>query len=273
MAKTPPAKPPNILSKIAAYKREEVKALKARTSVAALTKTARAQLAPLGFTQAIRRCAQDGPALIAEVKKASPSKGVIRADFDPVTIAQAYGRGGAACLSVLTDTPSFQGSNAAFEQVRAVSTAPLLRKDFMVEPIQIVESRAMGADAVLVILAMVNDRTAQALMKTAVTLGMDVLVETHDTDELARAIALGATLIGINNRDLRSFHTTLDTFTTLAPKVPAGTTLIAESGIFTPDHILHLTESGAHGFLVGESLMRQADVERATRILRGEIRS
>jgi len=263
----------NVLKKIAAYKADEVKALQARTTIAQLRAKAKDMPPPRGFKAAIDRVSRTGPALITEIKKASPSKGLIRADFDPVHIARAYEAGGATCLSVLTDGPGFQGSNAIFENVRAVSDLPMLRKDFMLDPIQIAESRVLGADAILVILAMVGDKTAKALMDEAARLGMDALVETHDAKELDRAISLGALLIGINNRDLRTFHTSLDNFGAISGRAPAGTTLIAESGIFTPEDILTLTESGADGFLIGESLMRQENLARATRVLRGAIAS
>ncbi|MGB0908224.1 MAG: indole-3-glycerol phosphate synthase TrpC [Maricaulaceae bacterium] len=262
-------KTPDILAKIAHYKRGEVAALKSQISLNELRKKADDMPPAKSFTQAIKSKAINGPALIAEVKKASPSKGIIREDFNPAEIAKAYTDGGAACLSVLTDAPSFQGSNEIFADVRAVTSLPMLRKDFMLEPIQIAESRAMGADAVLIIMAMLDEKTARALMNEAKRHNMDALVETHDAEEVDRAITLGAELIGINNRDLRSFHTTLDTFAPLAERVPAHATLIAESGIFTPNDILKLTQGGASGFLVGESLMRQDDVKRATYVLRG----
>lgn len=253
---------PDILAKIAAYKVDEVAAIDLGAVEAALVDAP----APRGFLRALQMGSQ--PALICEVKKASPSKGVIRDDFDPVTIAQAYAAGGAACLSVLTDGPGFQGSNEIFAAVRAATTLPLLRKDFMIDPAQVRESRAMGADAILVILAMTNDTVSRALITEAKSLGMDVLVETHDSDELRRAIDLGANLIGINNRDLRTFETTLDTFDRLAPSVPKDATLVAESGIFTRDDIARLQKSGAQAYLIGESLMRQADVQAATEALR-----
>lgn len=261
---------PDVLKKIAAYKADGVSALKARTSIEELRKQASTLPAPRGFHASLRK---PGPSLIAEVKKASPSKGVIREDFDPVALAQAYERGGASCLSVLTDGPGFQGSPEIFADVRTTTNLPLLRKDFMLEPIQIAESAAMGADAILVILAMIDDKSAKALMEEAAALGLDALVETHDASEVGRAVDLGATLIGINNRDLRTFHTTLDTFAPLAKRVPVGTTLIAESGIFTGDDIIRLTEQGADGFLVGESLMRQDDVEGAVTKLIGKPRT
>ena len=260
---------PDVLMKIAAYKVDEVKALKVRTNTAELRAYAQTLPSPKGFANALKAAAISGPALIAEVKKASPSKGLIRENFDPVNIALSYEIGGAACLSVLTDGPGFQGSNAIFDQVRRATPLPLLRKDFMIDPIQIAESRALGADCVLIIMGMIDDKTAKALMQEARRLGMDALVETHDETELARAVALGATLIGINNRDLRTFHTTLDTFAELAPKAPEDALLVAESGIFTPDDVLSLTEKGAQAFLVGESLMRQDDVAMATQKLIG----
>lgn len=258
---------PDVLKRIAAYKADEVAALREDCTIDELRDIAATLPRPRGFAQAIT--AQSGPALICEVKKASPSKGIIREDFDPVAIAIAYEQGGAACLSVLTDGPGFQGSNAIFKQVRGATDLPLLRKDFVLDPIQIAESAAMGADCVLVIMAMIDDSAAKALMEEAAALGMDALIETHDASELERAIALGATLIGINNRDLRTFDTTLNTFTRLAPKVPEGATLIAESGIFTKDDIVRLAGDGAQGYLIGESLMRQDDVKAAVRGLLG----
>lgn len=253
---------PDILAKIAAYKVDEVAAIDLSAVEAALAHAP----APRGFLRALQMSGQ--PALICEVKKASPSKGVIRDDFDPVAIAQAYAAGGAACLSVLTDGPGFQGSNEIFAAVRAATDLPLLRKDFMIDPAQVREARAMGADAILVVLAMTNDTVSGALIAEAESLGMDVLVETHDSDELRRAIDLGANLIGINNRDLRTFETTLDTFDQLAPSVPKDATLVAESGIFTRDDIARLQKSGAQAYLIGESLMRQADIQAATKALR-----
>ena len=254
---------PDVLKKIAAYKVDEVAALKARITIETLREQADALHRPRGFEAAIK--AAIGPALICEVKKASPSKGVIRENFDPVEIADAYQAGGAACISVLTDGPGFQGSKEIFAAVRATTTLPLLRKDFILDPIQIAESAAMGADCVLIIMGMIDDKTAKALFKEAAALGLDELIETHDAKELERAIKLGSPLIGINNRDLRSFDTTLDTFVKLAPKTPKTCTLIAESGIFTREDILQLAENGAQGYLIGESLMRQEDIEVAVR--------
>lgn len=261
---------PDVLKKIAAYKADEVKALKKRTSISKLRGYAANLPAPRGFAKALRDAARTGPALIAEVKKASPSKGLIRTDFDPVNIALSYEVGGAACLSVLTDGPGFQGSNAIFDQVRRATPMPLLRKDFMLEPIQIAESRALGADCVLIIMGMIDDKTAKSLMREAKRLGMDALVETHDASEMTRAVTLGADFIGINNRDLRTFHTTLDTFAGLAPQAPKDALLVAESGIFTSDDVLSLTAKGAQAFLIGESLMRQDDVALATQRLIGQ---
>ena len=254
---------PDVLKKIAAYKADEVEALRQDISIQELREIAADLPRPRGFAKAIQ--SQSGPALICEVKKASPSKGIIREDFDPVAIARSYAEGGAACLSVLTDGPGFMGSNAIFKQVRGATELPLLRKDFMLDPIQIAESAAMGADCILVIMAMIDDDTAKALMDEAASLGLDALVETHDDAELARAVKLGAKLIGINNRDLRTFDTTLDTFTRLASEVPQDATLIAESGIFTKDDIERLARHGAQGYLIGESFMRQDDVAGAVR--------
>lgn len=254
---------PDVLKKIASYKAEEVAALRDDISIEDLRDIARDLPRPRGFAKAIQ--SQSGLALICEVKKASPSKGIIREDFDPIAIARSYEEGGTACLSVLTDGPGFMGSPAIFKQVRGATDLPLLRKDFMLDPIQIAESAAMGADCILIIMAMIDDDTARALMDEAVSLGLDALVETHDEKELERAINLGASLIGINNRDLRTFETTLDTFIRLAEQVPQDATLIAESGIFTKDDITQLAKHGAQGYLIGESFMRQDDVAAAVR--------
>lgn len=254
---------PDILAKIAAYKVDEVAEID-RNWVEATLKTVST---PLGFQNRLTN--SPSPALICEIKKASPSKGIIREDFDPANIARAYQSGGAACLSVLTDGPGFQGSKVIFAEVRNATDLPLLRKDFMIDPLQVREARAMGADAILVILAMTDDTVSKRLIDEAEQLGMDVLVETHDESELQRAIDLGATMIGVNNRDLRTFDTTLATFERLAPFVPSGALLVAESGIFTRDDIDRLAAAGAQAHLIGESLMRQTDVEAATRALRG----
>jgi indole-3-glycerol phosphate synthase len=261
----------DILADIAAYKRREVADRKAATSPSALDERARTASAPRGFRQALIRAHAPGRlALIAEIKKASPSKGLIRAEFDPTALARAYAAGGAACLSVLTDTPSFQGADEYLVQARAATHLPCLRKEFLVDPWQVAESRALGADAILVILSMVDDVLASELMSEAARLGMDVLVETHDAAEVTRAAALGATLIGVNNRNLRTFVTDLATTEHLAEHIPASALIVTESGIFTPGDTARLEAAGARAMLVGESLMRQPDVEAATRaLLRG----
>lgn len=260
---------PDILAKIAKYKRKEVAALKKETSRQELETLISMQPEPRGFLKALQNTSQTGPALIAEIKKASPSKGLIRDNFKPSEIARAYQDGGAACLSVLTDWPSFQGSMLFMKQAKAISTLPILRKDFMVDTYQIYQSRAQGADAILIIMAMVDDGLARRLLRTTTNLGMDALVETHNKSEMQRALKIGAKLIGINNRNLKTFKTSLTTFETLAPTAPNSAFLVAESGIFTPDHILGLTEHGAQAFLVGESLMREDDVTLATETLLG----
>ncbi len=257
----------DILAEIATRKREEAAALHAQAS--ALEMQAATQSDPRGFCAALTKATATGPALIAEIKKASPSKGLIREDFNPTELARAYTDGGATCLSVLTDGPGFQGHNLYLKQARAISPLPVLRKDFMVDPVQIVESRALGADAILIIMAMVSDDLAGALLDEAHRFGMDALVEVHTAQELERARKLEAKLIGINNRNLKTFKTSLDTFKTLAPNAPPSSLLVAESGIFTADDILELAAYGARAYLVGESLMRQEDVKQATRRLLG----
>jgi indole-3-glycerol phosphate synthase len=258
----------DILAKIAAYKRDEVAARKAARPLAEIEAAAKAADPPRGFRAALQRAHAPGKlALIAEIKKASPSKGLIRADFDPPALARAYEAGGAACLSVLTDTPSFQGADAYLRAARAAVALPCLRKEFLVDPWQVAESRALGADAVLVILAMVDDVLAGELIAAARAQDMDVLVETHDEAELDRAGALAADLIGVNNRDLRSFVVDLAVTERLAARAPAGALLVTESGVFTPADAARLEASGAAAMLVGESLMRQADVAAATRAL------
>lgn len=257
----------DILTQIAAYKRKEVEALKQTSPLAPLHRLAEQQPVPRGFEKALATKAETGPALIAEIKKASPSKGLIRADFRPSDFARDYESGGAACLSVLTDSPSFQGQMSYMIQAKQACSLPILRKDFMVDPYQIVESRAHGADAILIIMAMIDDALAASLLALTIELSMDALVETHDRDELNRAIDIGATLIGINNRNLKTFETSLTTFENLAPHAPTTACLVAESGIFTHDDIVSLTEMGANSFLVGESLMRQEDIVDATQSL------
>jgi indole-3-glycerol phosphate synthase len=255
-----------VLARILAYKREEVAARKRERSLDALERDAAALGATRGFLDALETT-RDRPALIAEIKKASPSKGLIRADFDPGALARAYAEGGAACLSVLTDAPSFQGHEDYLVAARGAAALPVLRKDFMVDPWQIAESRALGADAVLIIMAAVDDDCAADLVDAASAHGMDALVEVHDEAELERAAALDAQLIGINNRSLVSFETDLAVTERLAPRVPSDRLIVSESGIFTPADIARLARAGAHAFLVGESLMRQTDVAVATREL------
>jgi indole-3-glycerol phosphate synthase len=261
-----------ILDKIAAYKREEIAAAKAQFPVAEVEEAARAAPRPRPFSQTIMACADEGRyALISEIKKASPSRGLIREDFDPASLALSYAAGGAACLSVLTDTPSFQGHPDHLLAAREVCALPVLRKDFMLDPYQIPQSRALGADCILIIMAVVDDFLAMELAGAANAWGMDVLAEVHDEDELERALSLPTSLIGINNRDLKTFQTTLEVTERLVPLVPNGRLTVSESGIFTHADVNRLAAAGAHAFLVGESLMREDDVAGATRrLLNGE---
>jgi len=258
----------DILSEIAAYKRREVVALKQADSQDAVEARARASSPPRGFRTALERAASPGRlALIAEVKKASPSKGLIRTDFDPPALARAYEAGGAACLSVLTDGPSFQGADAFLTAARDATTLPALRKEFLIDPWQVAQSRALGADAILVILAICDDALAGELLSEAARLGMDALVEAHDEAEVDRAVALGAALIGVNNRNLRTFVTDLAVTERLAARIPTDRLLVTESGIAGPADVARLAAAGARAMLVGESLMRQPDIAAATRAL------
>ena len=259
----------DVLARIAAYKREEVAARKAARPQDAVEAAARDASPPRGFREALQlRFYETGrPALIAEIKKASPSKGLIRADFDPPALAAAYERGGATCLSVLTDGPSFQGDDAFLTTAREATALPCLRKDFLVDPWQVAESRALGADCILIILAMIDDALAADLLAEARRFGMDALVETHDEAEMERATRLNADLVGINNRSLRSFEVDLANTEVLAMLSPPKALLVAESGIFTREDVARVAAAGSKAILVGESLMRQADVEAATQEL------
>jgi indole-3-glycerol phosphate synthase len=257
-----------VLDKILTYKREEIASAKRAASPGTMVECAKAASPIRPFAEALRAGIAHGNfALIAEIKKASPSKGLIRADFDPPALARAYEEGGATCLSVLTDTPSFQGAPEFLTAARAATTLPVLRKDFMLDPYQVLQARAWGADCILVIMAAVDDAAAQELTQAAQALGMDVLAEVHNEVELARAFNLDTPLIGINNRDLKTFATTLATTMRLAPLIPKDRIVISESGIFAYGDLLQLTAAGVHAFLVGESLMRHEDVANATRAL------
>lgn len=256
-----------ILDRIKAYKLEEIAVDKAAKPQAEVEAEAKAAPPVRGFADALHAASRTGYGLIAEIKKASPSKGLIRAEFDPAALAKAYAAGGATCLSVLTDTPSFQGAKEHLVAARAACDLPLLRKDFLYDPYQVAEARALGADCILIIMASVDDTLAQELESAAQHWDMDVLIEVHDMAELERAAMLSSRLVGINNRDLNTFETSLDTTRRLAKQVPVDRIMVCESGLSTPKDLADMAIYGARCFLIGESLMRQDDVEQATQQL------
>jgi len=257
-----------VLDTIMAYKRREVEAAKAACPPDVMRARAGAAPPVRPFAAAIATClARSELALIAEIKRASPSKGLIRADFDPPALARAYAAGGATCLSVLTDTPSFHGRPEYLTEAREATALPALRKDFMLDPYQVLEARVWGADCILIIMAAVDDETAKTLNKAAHDLGLDVLIETHDEEELKRALTLEGRLIGVNNRDLRTFATSLEVCERLRPSIPPGKIVVAESGISDHADCKRLAKAGIEAFLVGEALMRHKDVAAATRTL------